>query len=55
MRRIFHFRRYAVDQRISVVEICTGNDVNLLMLKVISKFGAGISFAYAADNSPNNS
>ena len=31
------------------------NDGNRLMLKLISKFSAGIPSAYAADNSPNSS
>jgi hypothetical protein len=33
----------------------TGNNGNRLMLKVISKFSAGIPSAYAADSSPNSS
>jgi hypothetical protein len=33
----------------------TGNNGNRLMLKVISKFSAGIPSAYAADNSTDSS
>jgi putative addiction module killer protein len=40
---------------IAAVENHTGTNSNLLMLKVISKFSAGIPPAYAADNSPNSS
>jgi hypothetical protein len=40
---------------IAAVEIHTGNNGNLLMLKVLSEFSAGIPSAYAADNSPNSS